>query len=118
MLLVQDHVLPRDEEAAHSVDAFERLRDPSHHRAYTEKEWREMFRAEGIAVVHAEQIAKRHEFMPWAERQGCTGEVIERLVGMVEVGSAAFLEWIAPRDFGTPQATFVNRHLIIAGRKS
>jgi ubiquinone/menaquinone biosynthesis C-methylase UbiE/protein-S-isoprenylcysteine O-methyltransferase Ste14 len=117
LLLVQDHVLPEDEAAGHRVDEFERLRDPSHHRAYTEEEWREMFRSAGFAVEHAEQITKRHQLLPWAERQGCSEETIERLVGTVQAGSSAFREWIAPRDFGTPQASFVNRHLIIAGRK-
>jgi ubiquinone/menaquinone biosynthesis C-methylase UbiE/protein-S-isoprenylcysteine O-methyltransferase Ste14 len=117
LLLVQDHVLPEDEAAARRVDDFERLRDPSHHRAYTEVEWRAMFRSAGLVVEHAEQIAKRHQLRPWAERQGCSEEIIEQLIGMVEGGSPAFREWIAPRDFGTPEASFVNRHLIIAGRK-
>jgi len=117
LLLVQDHVLPEEEATGRRVDEFERLRDPSHHRAYTKEGWRQMFGAAGFAVEHAEQIAKRHQLLPWAERQGCSEEVIERLVAMLEDGSPTFLEWIAPRDFGTPQASFVNRHLIIAGRK-
>jgi hypothetical protein len=28
----------------------------------------------------------------------------------------AAAEWMQPRNVGTPEATFVNRHLIIAGR--
>ena len=27
------------------------------------------------------------------------------------------LEWVRPLDFETPQASFVNRHIIIAGQK-
>ena len=64
-----------------------------------------------------EQIIKRHRFLSWAELQACTPEVVKRLVDMVEDAPEAAAEWMQPRDFGTPQATFVNRHMIIAGRK-
>lgn len=117
LLLVQDHVLPEDEQAARYVDGFERLRDPSHNRAYAESEWVRMFQEARLEVVHTEQITKEHEFLPWAERQGCTSSVIERLVGMMAQAPTTVVEWMQPHDFGTPQATFVNRHIIIAGRK-
>jgi ubiquinone/menaquinone biosynthesis C-methylase UbiE len=117
LLLVQDHVLPDDEQAARYVDAFERLRDPSHNRAYDEGEWVEMYLKANLRVEHREQVIKRHEFIPWAKRQGCTPDVIERLIRMMEGAPTAVREWMQPRDFGTPEATFVNRHILIAGRK-
>lgn len=117
LLLVQDHVLPEDEHTARYVDTFEKLRDPSHHRAFAESEWVEMFRATGLKVERTEQILKRHEFLSWAERQSCTPETIERLANMVEQATAAVIEWMQPQDFETPKATFVNHHIIIAGRK-
>lgn len=117
LLLVQDHVLPEDRSAARYVDAFERLRDPSHHRAYARSGWIALFEGAGLAVEHAEQLVKTHEFLPWAERQDCSPETIERLVVMVERAPGAVIEWMAPRAFGTPEATFVSRHILLAGRK-
>jgi ubiquinone/menaquinone biosynthesis C-methylase UbiE len=117
LLLVQDHVLPEDEGRARFLDAFEKLRDPSHNRAFSETQWVSMFQAAGLEVVHIEQIVKRHRFISWAELQGCTPEVVQRLVDIVEDAPEAIAEWMQPRDFGTAQATFVNRHIIIAGRK-
>ena len=117
MLLVQDPALPEDEQAARYIDAFERLRDPSHNRAYAETEWVAMFQAAGFEIAHAEQIVKQHAFIPWAERQDCTPQAIARLVGMVARAPQAVLEWMQPCDWGTAQATFVNRHILIAGRK-
>ena len=117
LLLVQDHVLPEDEHTARYVDTFEKLRDPSHNRAFAETEWVEMFRAAGLKVEHTEQIVKRHGFVPWVERQARPLEVLERLVSMMEQATEATVEWMAPRDWGTPEATFANHHLIIAGRK-
>jgi ubiquinone/menaquinone biosynthesis C-methylase UbiE len=117
LLLVQDHVLPEDEQAARYIDAFERLRDTSHNRAYSISEWIVMFQEAGLEVEHTEQIIKRHEFLSWAERQGCKPETIEQLVDMVKRAPEAATDWMEPKDFGTPEATFANRHIIIAGRK-
>jgi len=115
-LLVQDHALPEDGAAARYIDAFERLRDPSHNRAFSESEWVEMFRAAVLTVEHTEQSMKRHEFQPWAERQACTPQVVAQLVQMVENAPEAVIDWMQPNDFGTPEAWFVNQHILIAGR--
>jgi len=117
LLLVQDHVLPEDEEAARAVDNFERLRDPSHNRAFDEGEWRGMFEDAGLTVEHTEQIVKRHAFLEWAQRQGRTPETIERLIAMMRQAPAIAASWMQPQDWGTSKATFANHHIIIAGRK-
>lgn len=117
LLLVQDHVLPEEQETARLVDAFEKLRDPSHQRAFSENEWAAMMREAGLNVELTEQVIKRHDFLPWAERQGCTSGTIERLSEMVLSAPAAVAEWMQPRGFGTPDASFVNHHIIISGRK-
>ncbi|MBN1977576.1 MAG: methyltransferase domain-containing protein [Anaerolineae bacterium] len=117
LLLVQDHVLPDDEESARAVDDFERLRDPSHNRAFNDLEWQGMFEETGLRIEHTEQIVKRHEFIPWAQRQGCTPEVIAQLIAMMQQAPAAARDWMQPQGWGTPEATFANHHIIIAGRK-
>jgi hypothetical protein len=52
--LVQDHALPDDKQAVRYVDRFEKLRDPSHNRAYDEGEWRGMFRDAGLTAVRGQ----------------------------------------------------------------
>jgi ubiquinone/menaquinone biosynthesis C-methylase UbiE len=117
LLVMQDHVLPADEIAARYVDAFERLRDPSHNRAFSEREWTDMFEEARLTVEATTQLVKRHDFFPWAERQGNTPETIAELAEMMAVAPPIATEWLAPRDFGTPAASFANHHIIIAGRK-
>ncbi len=123
LLLVQDHVLPDDREAAEFVETFEKLRDPSHHRAFSEKEWAGMFQEAGFSVEHTERLAQRHQFLPWAERQGCSPEVIERLARMMQEAPPAATAWMQPQDVGTPAAkfaaaSFANQHILISGRKA
>ena len=115
-LLLQDHVLPADDEAARFVDAFERLRDPSHNRAYNEDEWRAMCQAAGIAVEYSEHYIKRHDFLPWVQRQGNDEATVAGLIQMLNEAPDSAREWMAPLAWGTDAATFVNRHIIIRGR--
>ena len=126
-LLVQDHVLPEDGAAACYIDAFERLRDPSHIRAYAESEWVALFRNAGLAVEHTEQLVKEHPFLPWAERQDCSPETIGRLIQLIEEASDTVIEWMQPRAFGERapgkrakgafEASFISHHILLAGYK-
>ncbi len=114
-LVVQDHLAPDDPATARYVDAFERLRDPSHHRAFSEREWVSMFEDAGLVVTHTEQVVKEHAFLDWARRQDCTTEIVERLVEMMQSAPEAVCAWMKPRGFGTPDATFINHHFLISG---
>ena len=116
LLLLQDQLLPDDQEAAQFVDDFERLRDPSHHRAFNTAEWRAMFAAAGFAVEHSEQFIKRHDFLAWAKRQGNDEQTITELIRMLREASSIARDWMDPLDWGTETATFVNRHILMRGR--
>ena len=118
MLLVQDQVLPVDSDAAKVVDSFEKLRDPSHNYAFSQEGWESMFRTAALSIEHTEQHIKRHEFITWAERMGNTPETIAQLVEMMNRASDAVLVWMELENWNSPDATFVNHHLIIAGRKA
>ena len=116
LLLVQDQLVPDDDVLARYVNDFERLRDPSHNWAYTQADWVEMFKDAGLVVEHTESIIKEHRLIPWAERQGCTAEVMDRLRQMLLDAPPIASEWLQAKDIFTPEATFVNHHILIAGR--
>jgi len=116
ILMLQDQFLPDDDEAAQFVDAFERLRDPSHHRAFNEAEWKAMCAAAGLEVEYSEPYIKRHRFLAWAQRQGNDDATIEQLIRMLRAAPSAARAWMDPTDWGQETATFVNRHIIIRGR--
>ena len=117
LLLVQDQVVPEDRQAGAFVNEFERLRDPSHNRAYSESEWVRMFERAGLHVEHRELVVKPHDFASWAQRQDCAPDVIQQLVDMVQQAPQNMTAWIEPRNWGSPQASFVNQHIILAGRR-
>ena len=108
-------VLPEDERAARYVDRFERLRDPSHNRAFSHTEWKSMFEEAGLIVMQTQVITKRHLLLPWAERQGCSAEVIDQLTRKLVEAPSIAAGWLQVRDPGTSVASFVNHHILIAG---
>ncbi len=116
-LWVQDHVLSEDTDTARYTDGFEKLRDPSHHRAFPRSTWLAMFEDAGLSVEHSEQLTKRHPFLPWAKRQGCAPDLVDRLARRLAEALPAAAEWMQPRDLGTSEASFVNHHILILGRK-
>ena len=118
LLILQDQVLPADAAAARLVEDFERLRDPSHNRAFNAAEWEALCRAAGFTVEHSEQYIKRHDFLPWARRQGNDAATIARLIALLNTAPPLAREWMDPRDWDTESATFVNRHILLRGRLS
>jgi len=118
LVLIQDHLLPDDPTASLSVDEFERRRDPSHVRAFSRPEWLALFDSAGLTVQTTEELVKRHDLIPWAERQGSTEETIADLQAMLANMPSQAQEWLQPENWGTTHASFVNHHLIIAGYKN
>jgi ubiquinone/menaquinone biosynthesis C-methylase UbiE len=117
MLVVQDHMLPENEAAARFIDNFERLRDPSHNRAFNSDEWIRMFEQAGLEVSHTQEITKRHQLQPWAERQGCSLQVIAQLIHLLNEAPSKAAAWLQVQDPGLQTASFVNHHILIAGIK-
>lgn len=116
MLMLQDHVMPMDDQAARYVDQFERRRDPSHHRAFNAAEWQAMFEAAAIQVEYAEEYIKRHDFLDWARRQGNDKRTISALIQMVDDAPPIAKDWLDAMDWGTESASFVNHHILMRGR--
>ncbi len=116
-LVVQDQYAPPDERAADYIDAFERLRDPSHVHKFSAQAWRGAFLDAQLTVVHEEDVSRTADFVPWAKRIGATPEIVEKLEIMMVQAPDAVREWLRPRAIGTPEATIDHRYWLIAGRK-
>ena len=117
ILLVQDHRMPDDVLTARYVEAFEKLRDPSHNRAFNENEWRGMFDNAGLLVTHVETLYKDLNFENWVDRQGVTPNTRACLNALMQLAPPAAREWMHPNAWGTSDATYRCHHLIIRGEK-
>jgi SAM-dependent methyltransferase len=61
------------------VEEAERLRDPTHIRNYTEREWCEFLDAAGLDLEAVDYVEKEHRFDEWLARTGCAGTDAERV---------------------------------------
>jgi ubiquinone/menaquinone biosynthesis C-methylase UbiE len=75
-LAIVDNVVPAGAVGDY-VNAFERLRDPSHLRAWAMEEWRAAIAAAGFALGHEEQLFKPMEFKSWSARYD---DIMKRLL--------------------------------------
>ena len=112
-----DTTAPEDPESAAYQDEVEQLRDPTHRRIYTEREWIAFCEQAGLRIEKQEVIRKAHDFEPWLERGGEDAVTQQRV-------RARFLEAPASavRDLEIVTAdgrvkSFTDRKLVLAARR-
>jgi ubiquinone/menaquinone biosynthesis C-methylase UbiE len=76
-LALVDNVVPEGSVGDY-VNAFERLRDPSHLRAWPMAEWRAALITHGFAIAHEEQMGKQMDFASWASRHDAVMQALLR----------------------------------------
>lgn len=116
-LVVQDLTVPDDERAARYVDAFERLRDPSHVRMSAPYEWEGMFLDADFAVEAVEVHRRPASMEEWARQQDTPPHVLDRLHILLAQAPAAVRDWLNVQHAATPAAQFDHVYVLIAGVK-
>lgn len=118
---LEDSVVPDDAELDSFMNTLERIRDYTHGRSYTEREWRAFFHGAGLEVLHTETWSKDHPFQDWMERGAMLDSrqdwqhVEEMLRAASPEAQAAF--GIKLDESGTP-LVFADQKLILIARKA
>lgn len=113
----QDQALPPERPSAVLVDAFERMRDPSHNQSYSVEGWATLIERAGLAIERVEVVDKVHDFAEWAARQDCGPECVAGLTQMVDDAPEGMRRWLEPVYDGPRLVSFRNRHVVILARK-
>jgi ubiquinone/menaquinone biosynthesis C-methylase UbiE len=96
------------------INAFERLRDPSHLRAWTMEEWRAAFAAAKLAIGHEEEIDKTLEFKTWAARYDAVTRSL--LLAMLTMAAPQVKAALDPQG-GSEAVTFRLREGLFVAKK-
>jgi ubiquinone/menaquinone biosynthesis C-methylase UbiE len=91
-----DQVGPEESDAAQYVNAFERLRDPSHVWEYSQSAWESFFAEAGLRVRHKELARNRLEFEWWTKMQNNDADTVTRLRVMLKQAPEAVARWLEP----------------------
>jgi ubiquinone/menaquinone biosynthesis C-methylase UbiE len=115
ILALVDNVVPPDRQIGGYINAFEKLRDPSHHWCYPAARLETYLTEAGLRVEHVESASKEMEFEPWADRMGASAEKKEKLrslLAQAPEGARAFFKPHGERDelkFSLEEAILIAR---------
>lgn len=115
-IAIVDNVVPMHGPTARYINAFEKLRDPSHVRCYALPDWEGLFVAAGLEVVHTEEFRKPLDFDDWASRANVSPADRIRLEVMLRQAPAYAREALTPATEGG-RITFNLTEAVIIGRR-
>jgi ubiquinone/menaquinone biosynthesis C-methylase UbiE len=107
ILAVVDNVVPGDyrnrreakllQETGRYINAFGKLRDPSHVRTLSPNEWKENMYQQGLRILHNESSEKQLDFDSWTERMNVVAEDKLRLKVMLQQAPSGVKEYFKPQ---------------------
>lgn len=113
LLAVVDNIVPPGA-AGDYVNAFEKLRDPSHGRCLSLDEWLILLTEAGFIIQFQETLDKQMVFESWAARHDCVMQANLRAMLTEVRGEAA--DFLQPQ-VGVEETTFHLQEGIIIGRR-
>lgn len=113
---VVDNISPDDETASAEYNAFEKLRDPSHGRCLSLREWQAAFITGGLHLRACETAPKEMEFENWADRMGVTTETKTELRTMLRNGAESTREFLEPEEKENGDILFYLTEAILVGQ--
>ncbi len=117
VLIFVDTLAPDDPESAAYQDEVETLRDPTHRRIYTQREWIAFCEEAGLRVARTEVVRKTHDFEPWLERGGEDATTQQRVrARFLDAPASAVRDLEIVVADGRVQS-FTDRKLVLAARR-
>ena len=107
--------LPR--KAGEYVNAFEKLRDPSHNCCLSVDEWLDLFVTAGFSNIHQETHRKKMDFDSWTDRMHVSLENRIRLKAMLLQAPTAVAGFLTPQTTGDRIAFYLTEAIIIGRLK-
>ncbi|MFN8421228.1 MAG: class I SAM-dependent methyltransferase [Anaerolineae bacterium] len=113
-----DHAGAPDVEVGKYVNAYEKLRDPSHRYELSQLEWEDLFRDNGLRVINSELHRERLNFNWWNRMQNNDADTVMRLRVMLKQAPQAVAEWLEPETPDGAEWYFTRWMIIIVGVKA
>ena len=116
-MVVIDTLLPEDAEIADFYQTAEKMRDPTHVRAYTEAEWVKMAEEAGFLVQETRIFPKTHDFQEWARRTGLSREGVQNLNRFFMQASSKVHDYFQVETFAGEVESFTDRKVLLYGTR-
>ncbi|HEY9772742.1 MAG TPA: class I SAM-dependent methyltransferase [Planktothrix sp.] len=70
VFIMEDSCAPAARRSDRFINDLEKLRDPTHVRSYTKREWKALLKQSGLKFVRLRNYRKQHDIADWVERSG------------------------------------------------
>ncbi|MFN7208788.1 MAG: class I SAM-dependent methyltransferase [Aggregatilineales bacterium] len=117
---ILDPIAPEQPKAARYLNAFERLRDPSHVRLHCLADWRAMLRAAELEITHSEVSTARLDLYAWARLLHNDAQTVLRLRVLLHQAPQAVRAFLKPTFYadGSGDIAFERHCGIFIARKA
>jgi ubiquinone/menaquinone biosynthesis C-methylase UbiE len=112
-----DTTAPEEPESAAYQDEVETLRDPTHRRIYTQREWIAFCEEAGLRTEKTEVVRKAHDFEPWLERGGEDAATLQRVRQRFLDAPASAIRDLEIVVTDGRVRSFTDRKLVLAARR-
>lgn len=113
-----DHAGAADSHVSRYVNAYEKLRDPSHVWEYSQDQWEVMFSDAGLQIKSSELARTRINFNWWTNMQNNDADTVIRLRVMLQQAPATVAAWLEPDLPENGEASFTRWQIILIGVKA
>ena len=112
-----DTLAPEDRESADYQNEVETLRDPTHRRIYTQRDWIAFCEQAGLRLEKNEVVRKAHDFEPWLERGGEDGTTLEQVRNRFLDAPPCAVRDLEIKVIDGRVQSFTDRKLVLAARR-
>jgi len=117
-MVIIDTLLPADPEIADFYQTMEKMRDPTHIRAFNEEEWTLMITDAELILQETKVIPKTHDFQEWAKRAGMNRKQIQELNKFFMDAPQKVHDFFKIESFAGEVETYTDQKLLVyASRK-
>jgi ubiquinone/menaquinone biosynthesis C-methylase UbiE len=112
-LVIIDTLLPDDPEIAEFYQTMEKMRDPTHVRAYRREEWTEMLQEADLILHETRVFPKTHDFHEWAKRAGLKRDGIQKLNRFLMEAPEKIHDFFQIETFAGEVETYTDQKLLL-----
>ena len=112
-MVIIDTLLPPDPEIAEFYQTMEKMRDPTHIRAFSEDEWVQMIDDAELILHEIRVLPKKHDFHDWARRAGMSRAKIQDLNRYFMDAPAKIHDYFQIESFAGEVETYTDQKLLI-----
>jgi len=112
-MVIIDTLMPPDPEVADFFQKMEKMRDPTHIRAFTEAEWRQMIEDAELILHEIKVLPKQHDFHDWARRAGMNRAKIQELNRFFMDAPPKIHDYFQIESFAGEVETYTDQKLLI-----